>query len=198
MRSLTEFWRHLTGDDDPPGDAGAVPPVALQRGDVQAREGRGSADMLAIQVVRRRVFHDEQGFIGELVTDSDDARSFQAIATIPVPPDLPATFPPDLIVADRLVVSVGRLTLGRQPGSEAQVTWVATLPEFRGAGAGAAVMRLMLRAADEAGATAVRLSSQGHAIPFYRRLGFIAIGAPYEIRGMPHQMMSRWRESALA
>ena len=198
MRSLTDFWRHLTGDDDAPGDDGGEPPSVTQRGEVQAREGRGPADMLAIQVVRRRVFHDEQGFIGELVTDSDDVRSFQAIATIPVPPNLPETFPPDLIVADRLVVSVGRLTLGRTPGAEAQVTWVATLPEFRGAGAGAAVMRLLLRAADESGATTVKLSAQGHAIPFYRRLGFIAIGAPYEIRGMPHQLMSRWRGSALA
>ncbi len=197
MRSLTDFWRHLTGDDDAAGDDGGEPPSVVERGEVRAREGRGSADMLAIQVVRRRVFHDEQGFIGELVTDSDDVRSFQAIATIPLPPELPETSPLDLIVADRLVVSVGRLTLGRSPGSEAQITWVATLPEFRGAGAGAAVMRLLLRAADEGGATTVKLSAQGHAIPFYRRLGFIAIGAPYEIRGMPHQLMARWRSSAL-
>lgn len=198
MRSLTDFWRHLTGDDDAPGDDGPEPPGLLRRDEVRAREGRGSADMLAIQVVRRRVFHDEQGFIGEFVTDSDDVRSFQAIATIPVPPDLPDTFPPDLVVASRLVVSVGRLTLGRAAGAEAQITWVATLPEFRGAGAGAAVMRLLLRVADESGATTVRLSAQGHAIPFYRRLGFIAIGAPYEIRGMSHQLMSRWRGSVLA
>ncbi len=198
MRSLTDFWRHLTGDDDAPTDDGTEPPSIVQQDDVRAREGRGSADMLAIQVVRRRVFHDEQGFIGEFVTDSDDVRSFQAIATIPVPAALPETFPLDLIVDGRLVISVGRLTLGRAPGAEAQITWVATLPEFRGAGAGAAVMRLLLRAADESGATTVKLSSQGHAIPFYRRLGFIAIGAPYEIRGMTHQLMSRWRGSALA
>ncbi len=197
MRSLTDFWRHLTGDDDAAGD-GSEPPSVVDRGTVVAREGRGSADMLAIQVVRRRVFHEEQGFIGESVTDSDDQRSFQAIATIPVPPDLPETTPPDLNVDGRLVISVGRLTLGRVPGSEAQITWVATLPEFRGAGAGAAVMRLMLRAADGVGAASVKLSAQGHAIPFYRRLGFIALGAPYEIRGMPHQLMSRWRSSTLA
>lgn len=197
MRSLTDFWRHLTGDDDVAGDE-SEPPSVVDRGTVVAREGRGSADMLAIQVVRRRVFHEEQGFIGESVTDSDDQRSFQAVATIPVPPDLPETSPPDLIVDGRLVISVGRLTLGRAPGSEAQITWVATLPEFRGAGVGAAVVRLMLRAADEAGAASVRLSAQGHAIPFYRRLGFIALGAPYEIRGMPHQLMSRWRSTVVA
>ncbi len=197
MRSLTDFWRHLTGDDDATND-GPEPPGVVDRGTVVAREGRGSADMLAIQVVRRRVFHEEQGFIGESVTDSDDIRSFQAIATIPVPPDRPETTPPDLVVDGRMVISAGRLTLGRAPGSEAQITWVATLPEFRGAGAGAAVMRLMLRAADEAGAASVRLSSQGHAVPFYRRLGFIALGAPYEIRGMPHQLMSRWRGTVVS
>lgn len=195
MRSLTDFWRHLTGDEEV-GQVLAVPgvnPVV----DVVVREGRGSADMLAIQLVRRRVFHEEQGFIGESVTDHDDPRSYQAIATIPMPPGQSETFPTDLVIEERLVVSVGRLTLGRTPGSEAQITWVATLPEFRGAGAGAAVMRLMLRAADEAGATTVKLSSQGHAVPFYRRLGFIAIGAPYDIRGMSHQLMSRWRGTAL-
>lgn len=195
MRSLTDFWRHLTGDDDVSQELAM--PTAIPARDIEAREGRGSADMLAIQVVRRRVFHEEQGFIGASVTDHDDPRSFQALATVPVPPDLPETFPPDLVVAGRLVVSVGRLTMGQGPGSEAQITWVATLPEYRGAGAGAAVMRLMLRAADEAGATTVRLSAQGHAIPFYRRLGFIAIGAPYDIRGMSHQLMSRWRGSDL-
>ena len=196
MPNLSDFWRHLTGDDDAAPDDDDPRVAAIRQGDIEAREGRGPADMLAIQAVRRRVFHDEQGFIGDLVTDHDDARSVQAIATIPCPATLPAGTPLDLIVGDRLVVSVGRLTLGRAPGSEAQITWVATLPEFRGAGAGAAVMRLLLRAADEAGAPTVKLSSQGHAVPFYRRLGFVPLGAPYEIRGMPHQLMTRWRGPA--
>ena len=196
MRSLSEFWRHLTGDDDAAPEGKLQGDAMIQRGDVVAREGRGADDLLAIQAVRRVVFHDEQGFVGELVTDHDDVGSFQAIATIPPPANLPADSPPDLIVDGRLVVSVGRLTLGRAPGSEAQITWVATLPAYRGAGAGAAVMRLLLRAADEAGAPSVKLSSQGHAVPFYRRLGFVPIGAPYEIRGMPHQLMARWRGPA--
>jgi predicted GNAT family N-acyltransferase len=191
MRSLTEFWHHLTGDE--PSDGARKEAGVIRPDDVVAREGQGAADMLAIQIVRRRVFHDEQGFIGDVVTDHDDPRSFQALATIPHLDGLPEETPPDLIVDGRLVVSVGRLTLGRTPGSEAQITWVATLPEYRGAGAGAAVMRLMLRAVDEAGAPSVRLSAQGPAVPFYRRLGFTAIGAPYDIRGMSHQMMSRWR-----
>lgn len=193
MRNLTEFWRHLTGDEDAL-DGGATVAPAGRDGEVVARRG-GPADMAAIQAVRRRVFHDEQGFIGDYASDADDATSLQGLASIPLP--APATLPPDLpaelMVDGRLVISVGRLTFGRGPGAEAQVTWVATLPEYRGAGAGAAVMRLLLRAADEAGAPTVKLSAQGHAIPFYRRLGFIAIGAPYEIRGMPHQLMSRWR-----
>ncbi|HEV2529465.1 MAG TPA: GNAT family N-acetyltransferase [Thermomicrobiales bacterium] len=194
MPSLAEFWRHLTGDEDrdmpDEDDARDVDDDA-----VVARPVESDADWAAVQVVRRMVFHDEQGFIGAETTDSDDGRSFQALATVPITDAAMGDRWAELRVGDRLVVSVGRMTPGPASGSEATITWVATVPDFRGRGAAAAVMGLMLQQADRIGAPTVRLSSQGHAVPFYRRLGFQPVGAPYEIRGMPHQLMARWQTS---
>ena len=189
--SLVDFWRHLTSDEDRATPA-PVDTREVSGEPLVARSVESDDDWAAVQVVRRLVFHDEQGFIGTETTDSDDGRSFQALATVPVADVAMGESWSALRVGDRLVVSVGRMTPGSARGSEATITWVATVPDFRGRGAAAAVMALMLQRADEIGAPTVRLSSQGHAVPFYRRLGFQPVGAPYEIRGMPHQLMARW------
>ena len=58
-----------------------------------------------------------------------------------------------------------------------------------------AAQREMLAAADEAGAPLVVLAAQTHAERFYRRLGFLPAGQPYEVRGVPHRWMARYRPS---
>ncbi len=191
--SLSEFWRHLTGDDDRQDQPVPADHSSPERQPLIARSVETDADWAAVRVVRRMVFHDEQGFIGSETTDSDDDRSFQALATVPIDDAAMGERWAELRVGNRLVVSVGRMTPGPAHGSEATITWVATVPDFRGRGAAAAVMGLMLHRAAELGAPTVRLSAQGHAVPFYRRLGFQPVGAPYEIRGMPHQLMARWQ-----
>jgi predicted GNAT family N-acyltransferase len=139
-------------------------------------------ERLAALEIRRRVFSEEQGVADLRVADSDDARSLIALAT----------FPP--LVAgsgQRRPVSTGRLTFPLVKGGQAQVAWVATIPEARGQGAGDLVMRFLLEAADNAGAREVALAAQLPAENFYRRLGFSPVGPLYDVRGIPHRRMVR-------
>jgi predicted GNAT family N-acyltransferase len=139
-------------------------------------------ERLAALEIRRRVFAEEQGVADLRVSDSDDARSVIALAT----------FPPDVAGSNlRRPVSTGRLTLPLVNGGQGLVAWVATIPEARGQGAGALVMRFLLEAADNAGAREVALAAQLPAENFYRRLGFSPVGPLYDVRGIPHRRMIR-------
>ena len=139
-------------------------------------------DRLAALEIRRRVFAEEQGVADLRVADSDDARSLIALAT----------FPPVVAGnAKRRPVSTGRLTFPLIKGGQALVAWVATVPEARGQGAGGLVMKYLLDAADNAGASEVALAAQLPAEDFYRRLGFSAVGPLYDVRGIPHRRMVR-------
>ena len=141
-------------------------------------------ERLAALEIRRRVFSEEQGVADLRVADSDDARSLIALATFP-----PATAGNQ----ERRAVSTGRLTFPLIKGGQAQVAWVATIPEARGQGAGGLVMRFLLAAADKAGAREVALAAQLPAEDFYRRLGFAPVGPLYDVRGIPHRRMVRLR-----
>lgn len=136
---------------------------------------RTPEEMAAIFELRRRVFYEEQGIIDGRVTDGDDSRSLHAMAVIP-----------------EGVVGAGRLTPPGRGRAEAHIAWVATLPGYRRHGAGTAVMRALLAAADASGYPAVVLSAQMHALRFYERLGFVPYGDRFRVRGIEHQMMV-WR-----
>jgi len=136
------------------------------------------AAFLAVLALRRRVFDDEQRIADASVTDRDDERSLHALALLPGP-------------AGRQPVGTGRLTLGFGGRGEALIAWVATLPEARGRGVGAATMRFLLAAADRAGSPTVVLSAQTHAEGFYRRLGFVRAGQPFVVKGIEHRWMAR-------
>jgi predicted GNAT family N-acyltransferase len=98
-----------------------------------------------------------------------------------------------LAVIPEGAVGTGRLTPPTPSRPEAQIAWVATLPDYRGRGVGTAVMHALLAAADEAGMATVLLSAQVHALGFYRRFGFVPYGNRFTVRGIEHQAMIRWR-----
>lgn len=134
--------------------------------------------------IRRRVFSEEQNVADLRVSDPDDARSLIALAKVWVDHgDGPTQRP----------VATGRLTPSPVPGGQAQIAWVATLPDMRSRGVGSALMRYLLDAADAAGAREVILAAQAHAEDFYRRLGFKPAGPLYDVRGIPHVRMIRRR-----
>jgi predicted GNAT family N-acyltransferase len=139
--------------------------------------------MNGVLEVRQRVFSVEQGVPDLRVQDPDDARSLNALAWLYPSSD------DDL----RIPVGTGRLTLSPFRGGTSLIAWVATLPEYRGRRIGHEVMRFLMRASDAAGARQVTLAAQVPAEQFYRRLGFITDGPRYDVRGIPHVRMVRYR-----
>ncbi len=150
---------------------------------IEVSTADSQADRLAAFEIRHRVFAQEQGAADLRVADADDERSIIALASLQF----------DELGRKGRPVSTGRLTLSLVAGGQALVAWVATVPEARGIGAGEAVMRFLLDAADRAGTREVALAAQIPAEDFYRRLGFSPAGPLYDIRGIPHRRMIRRR-----
>ncbi|HET8523460.1 MAG TPA: GNAT family N-acetyltransferase [Thermomicrobiales bacterium] len=138
------------------------------------RFARDAADLTAIRELREQVFGIEQGVPNAGDEDPDDWRSIHILATLPGG-----------------VIGAGRLTLPTQEQPSALITWVATLARYRRRGIGAAIMHGLIDAADSAGAPAILLSAQTHALRFYRDLGFVPYGERFMAGGIEHQFMYR-------
>ena len=77
-------------------------------------------------------------------------------------------------------------------GDIAKIGRVCVLPQMRGTGLGAGLIRACLaHAAQQPKITRARLGSQTHAIGFYEKLGFRAFGPEYLDAGIPHRDMER-------
>jgi predicted GNAT family N-acyltransferase len=68
---------------------------------------------------------------------------------------------------------------------------MAVLSTVRGAAIGRALLESLVGAARARGDRQVSLHAQASAVDFYRRAGFIAVGAPFEEAGIEHQAMQR-------
>ena len=132
----------------------------VQRVDWDAR----SADL---HLVRRAVFIEEQSVPESLEWDDEDDHSRHVLAT----------------AADGTPIGTGRLKRGCQIGR------MAVMREWRGRGVGATILRTLLEIARTDGCTSVRLHAQTHAMSFYARCGFIALGPEFMEAGIPHRTM---------
>jgi predicted GNAT family N-acyltransferase len=140
------------------------------------RFARDGADLTAIRELRQQVFGVEQGVAGAGDEDPDDWHSIHILVLLPGGSGL---------------IGAGRLTLPTKEQPCALITWVATLAAYRRRGIGAAIMRALIDAADSAGAPAILLSAQTHALRFYRDLGFAPYGERFLAGGIEHQLMYR-------
>ncbi|RCV54515.1 GNAT family N-acetyltransferase [Marinitenerispora sediminis] len=93
-----------------------------------------------------------------------------------------------LALLDGVPTGAGRLAVD---GDEGLLGRLAVLPEARGTGVGAALVRAIERRAAERGLRAVELHAQTHALDFYARLGYTAYGAEFMDAGIPHRHMRR-------
>jgi predicted GNAT family N-acyltransferase len=130
-------------------------------------------DRLQIQQVRRTVFIEEQR-----IDERDEWDELDPVVTHALVFDQSAS-------AKRDAVGTGRLEPTGKIGR------VAVLPQYRGTGAGVAVMRRLLDLAAERGFNEVYLNAQVSAAGFYERLGFRADGPEFDEVGIPHQRMRR-------
>lgn len=84
------------------------------------------------------------------------------------------------------VASICREAPRTDIGAEASSAWrlrgMATAEKWRGRGVGERLARVCIGHARERGARRIWCSAREQAAPFYARLGFRAVGEPYELR----------------
>lgn len=126
-------------------------------------------DIATCRALRRVVFIKEQG-----VSEADEIDDLDPVAT-----HLLATADGRPVGSARIVPLDGVGKVGR----------VCVLAEARGTGLGAALMRAAVAECRRMGLKKVKLGAQVHALGFYERLGFTAVGAVFDDAGIPHREM---------
>lgn len=125
-------------------------------------------DAPLLRQVRRAVFIVEQGVSEADEWDDEDDVCAHVLAT-----------------ANREPVGTGRLTPGGKIGR------LAVLSEHRGRGIGERILTMLVQEAAHRGLDGVYLHAQVQALPFYRKLGFVAEGEEFHEAGIPHLRMRR-------
>ena len=129
-------------------------------------------DIPTCQALRRVVFIDEQGVSEADEVDGLDDRAIHLLAWDGACP----------VGTARLLVKDAVGKIGR----------VCVLPEARGLGLGAALIRSALDVLrDQPGVAEAYLGSQSHATGFYEKLGFAVEGEEFLDAGIPHRHMRR-------
>lgn len=135
---------------------------------IRVREVAWDTHQQALSSLRRTVFVEEQGVAEDEEWDGADpeCRHFLAEDT------------------DGGAIGTARLMPSGQIGR------MAVLQSWRGRGIGARLLKLAVDAARDANYPTIFLHAQSHAVGFYERAGFEAIGAPFFEAGIEHREMS--------
>jgi predicted GNAT family N-acyltransferase len=127
-------------------------------------------DIATCLALRRRVFIEEQSVPEHEEVDGRDGEAVHLLATCDGVP----------VGCARLLATGGTGKIGR----------VCVLPDWRGRGIGAAIVRAAVGDfAGRGGIAGVKLGAQTHAIGFYAALGFTAEGPEYLDAGIAHRDM---------
>lgn len=127
-------------------------------------------DIATCRALRRTVFIEEQGVSEADEIDDLDESALHLIAVI-----------------EGRAVGSARLLVA---GETVKVGRVCVLADVRGQGLGAALMRAAVdMARGLPGVARVKLGAQTHALGFYERLGFKAVGPEFLDAGIPHRDM---------
>jgi predicted GNAT family N-acyltransferase len=128
--------------------------------------------------LRFAVFVEEQGVPREIELDALDAACVHALA-----------YPE----ANDGVIGTGRLLPAEGQGGRriSHIGRMAVRRDWRGCGAGAAILERLVDAARARGDSAIELSAQTHALGFYLAHDFAVFGEVYSEAGIEHQAMRR-------
>ncbi|MDQ1900804.1 GNAT family N-acetyltransferase [Paracoccus sp. WLY502] len=129
-------------------------------------------DLAACLALRRTVFIEEQRVPEDREIDGLDDGALHLLAT-----------------QDGRPIGSARILLD---GDTGKIGRVCVLPQARGTGLGAALIRAALDVLRvQPGITRAKLGAQTHALGFYEKLGFTAYGPVYDDAGIPHRDMTR-------
>jgi predicted GNAT family N-acyltransferase len=126
----------------------------------------GESEQL-LRTVRESVFMNEQGVSAELEWDGIDVSCYHALA----------------LSGNGEAIGCGRMT------QDGHIGRMAVLCNWRGREVGTALLDALLDEARKQSYSEVRLGAQVHALPFYRRFGFVEEGDEFMDAGMRHRMM---------
>ncbi|MBK4216566.1 GNAT family N-acetyltransferase [Paracoccus caeni] len=129
-------------------------------------------DIALCHAIRRAVFIEEQGIADADEWDDLDGQAIHLLAW-----------------QDGEAVGTARILLD---GATGKIGRVCVLPEGRGTGLGAQLIRAavdVLRS--RPGIVRAKLGAQVQAIGFYEKLGFVTVGDLYDDAGIPHRDMVR-------
>lgn len=84
---------------------------------------------------------------------------------------------------DGTAIGTGRLL---PEGPTVRIGRMAVLQQWRGRGVGSALLEQLIRMARERGYAETRLHAQTHALAFYCRHGYVAVGEEFMEAGIPH------------
>lgn len=144
--------------------------MAYESGQSMVRVETGNWATLESQAspLRQAVFVQEQGIDAALVWDAADADAVHAI------------------LINRLGMAVASGRLVQQAPGVGRIGRMAVDRVLRGSSLGRAMLDALVSSARSRGDKEVMLHAQRSAEGFYRRLGFVARGAPFEEAGLDH------------
>jgi predicted GNAT family N-acyltransferase len=131
-----------------------------------------TVDLATCHALRRMVFIEEQGVPEAEEVDGRDGEALHLLAR-----------------RDGRAVGAARMLV---LGEMVKIGRVCVLADQRGLGVGVALIEAALDVGRGLpGVTRAKLGSQTHAIGFYEKLGFVALGEEYLDAGIPHRDMVR-------
>jgi predicted GNAT family N-acyltransferase len=136
--------------------------------DIVVRPASWHADCDILSTIRETVFIKEQSVPVELEHDGLDATAWHVIALVKGVP-----------------IGTGRLL------PDGHIGRMAVLLDWRGIGAGGAMLGTLIQIARGLGMQRVMLNAQLHALPFYLHQGFQPVGDDFMEAGIPHRRMER-------
>ena len=95
------------------------------------------------------------------------------------------------VYKDNICISTSRIVINRNSdnNSSAKIQRVCVLKDYRGAGVGLFMMSNLHKYLINKNIKQITLSSQDHAIEFYKKLGYIEQGSEYLEAGIIHKKM---------
>lgn len=139
----------------------------MNKTDFTVRCADWTQDGPQLAAIRRAVFVVEQQVPEDEEWDAMDAQSRHVIAC----------------AGDGTAIGTGRLL------PDGRIGRMAVLKPWRGHGVGSALLGLLITLARERGFRETRLHAQTHALEFYRKHGYVAVGEEFMEAGIPHYEM---------
>ena len=92
-----------------------------------------------------------------------------------------------IVVLNHQIIGSARLReLSTNLGS---ISYVSVLAKFQSQGVGTALVKRLIKIAQEKHFKSLRVMTRINALRFYRRIGFLETGEPFNFLGIPHQFM---------